>query len=901
MKCKTLEIRWHDKTPIFSADFHPLPPTPASSAAKPSARTNAATLDLSDDDRRDRDKRWRLATCGADNNVRLWLVTPRPFPQAASLSLPRAPSASSSSSSSAPKLATQKPNVNPDPSVEYLATLSQHMGVVNCVRWSPKGDMLASAGDDGNILLWVPSDPPSSSSSSTGSGTAMNKAQTFGETDEDRAYEKESWRVRAMIRSFTGKEIYDLAWSPSGDRLLAGSVDHTATLYSLDTFSAIARIAEHTNYVQGVAWDPLGRFVATQSSDRSMRVYELREKDGGMGVDARPVGRNSRMDVERRGDVSSGRRERERSTSASRTAAGKKAETATTTTAPEFVAPQPRPPMHQRTTSSRSVDSERSEASSSAISVLSTPLSIATTAATTAAPTTSAKADGRGEEATTPMDPPNGIPHHPLPPHPVSHRTSSSHSRRSSTSGSQPSQSPRLGPSPANGPSGRPFRSPSPAPLPAVMPALSPKLNPVGTSTSSSAGAAHLPALDAAASTSASASASTSAAAAAAAAPVDTAEHSPLNFNEQVRYDSIKLYGDANSTPFFRRLAWSTDGSLLLTPAGIWEDPYSVANAQASVKAGKSAASGSKKKDEAAGAGGSDAKPTVYIYSRNNIARPPIAHLPGHKTTSIGIRFCPVLWELREDTGPQEDDAEEGGDEAPVQVKLGVDAEAADVALVSGSSSSRDKGKGKADDSTAPKPKPKSLFDLPYRMVYAVATLDSVYLYDTQQAGPVAMFGNLHYAPFTDLTWSSDGQTLVISSQDGYCSIVAFSPGELGTPYHDQRAAHHHHSHSHSHSHASLPHVAHSTASSPARPSATEAPAAPPASSSASLPSLFAKTAASQLSPFPSKHDREPETPRDGDSSKDVAGEGVGAEKGEDEPPAKKQKKRVAPTLIKPL
>ena len=27
-------------------------------------------------------------------------------------------------------------------------------------------------------------------------------------------------------------------------------------------------IADHHHYVQGVAWDPLGEFVATQSSDR---------------------------------------------------------------------------------------------------------------------------------------------------------------------------------------------------------------------------------------------------------------------------------------------------------------------------------------------------------------------------------------------------------------------------------------------------------------------------------------------------------------------------------------------------------------------------------------------------------------------------------------------------------
>lgn len=30
---------------------------------------------------------------------------------------------------------------------------------------------------------------------------------------------------------------------------------------------------------------------------------------------------------------------------------------------------------------------------------------------------------------------------------------------------------------------------------------------------------------------------------------------------------------------------------------------------------------------------------------------------------------------------------------------------------------------------------------------------------------------------------SADGETLVVSSQDGYCSIVAFDPKELGTPY----------------------------------------------------------------------------------------------------------------------
>lgn len=42
----------------------------------------------------------------------------------------------------------------------------------------------------------------------------------------------------------------------------------------------VRQIAEHNHYVQGVAWDPLNEFVATQSSDRSVHIYNLKTKDG---------------------------------------------------------------------------------------------------------------------------------------------------------------------------------------------------------------------------------------------------------------------------------------------------------------------------------------------------------------------------------------------------------------------------------------------------------------------------------------------------------------------------------------------------------------------------------------------------------------------------------------------
>lgn len=46
-----------------------------------------------------------------------------------------------------------------------------------------------------------------------------------------------------------------------------------------------------------------------------------------------------------------------------------------------------------------------------------------------------------------------------------------------------------------------------------------------------------------------------------------------------------------------------------------------------------------------------------------------------------------------------------------------------------------------------------SVFALPYRMLYAVLTMDTIAIYDTQQASPVCMLTKLHYDEFTDLTW----------------------------------------------------------------------------------------------------------------------------------------------------
>ncbi|KAF2731042.1 WD40 repeat-like protein [Polyplosphaeria fusca] len=170
----------------------------------------------------------RLATAGGDNNVRLWKIE----------------------------------NSGEERKVSYLSTLVKHSQAVNVVRWSPRGELLASAGDDGNILLWIPAE------------------NQIAHTNFEEGFEdKETWRVKHMCRSM-GSEIYDLAWSPDGVFFITGSMDNIARIYNAQTGACVRQIAEHNHYVQGVAWDPLNEFVATQSSDRSVHIYTLKTKDG---------------------------------------------------------------------------------------------------------------------------------------------------------------------------------------------------------------------------------------------------------------------------------------------------------------------------------------------------------------------------------------------------------------------------------------------------------------------------------------------------------------------------------------------------------------------------------------------------------------------------------------------
>ncbi|XP_062599442.1 chromatin assembly factor 1 subunit B-like [Saccostrea cucullata] len=217
MKVTTPEISWHERDPVYSADFQP-------------GKHNIQ----------------RIVTAGVDKYARIWKVSV---------------------------------DTEGKCSVEFLSNLKRHSKSVNVCRFSPDGEYLATAGDDEVVILWKLSD------------STANPGNLFQEDDEDN---KETWVTCKVFRGHL-EEVYDLSWSSDSKRIVSGSMDNTAILWDVVKEQKIAMFNEHRSFVQGVAMDPLNEYIATMSTDRSCRIFNLSSKSCVYNVSkmSLPVPKNS--------------------------------------------------------------------------------------------------------------------------------------------------------------------------------------------------------------------------------------------------------------------------------------------------------------------------------------------------------------------------------------------------------------------------------------------------------------------------------------------------------------------------------------------------------------------------------------------------------------------------------
>ena len=62
-------------------------------------------------------------------------------------------------------------------------------------------------------------------------------------------------------------------WGPDGQRIVTGSIDHTAKVWEADTGLELITLAGHEGYVNSAVYSPNGQRIVTASSDGTVRVY----------------------------------------------------------------------------------------------------------------------------------------------------------------------------------------------------------------------------------------------------------------------------------------------------------------------------------------------------------------------------------------------------------------------------------------------------------------------------------------------------------------------------------------------------------------------------------------------------------------------------------------------------